>query len=126
MEVPLKEELTSKRWWYDPKTKGSGFTFSTIPEEQKIEITTRRRLFAPTKRGLGHIIVEGFIFEHCGNQYPTNFGKKISMPKKVPLDWKPDTIGSFGIIWFAMPKPLQLIVAEWMGILPTTGIHMIT
>ena len=57
---------------------------------------------------------------------PPIFGRKINMPKKAPLDWKPVTIGSFGITWYAMPKPLRLIVAEWMGILPTTGIHMIT
>ena len=43
------------------------------PTQQEVELTTRRRLFAPAERGLGHIVVEGFIFEHCGNQYPTNF-----------------------------------------------------
>ena len=43
------------------------------PAEQSIEITTRRRIFAPHVLGLGHIVVEGFVMEHCGNQYPTNF-----------------------------------------------------
>ena len=44
-----------------------------IPAEQQVEITVRRRIFAPHIRGLGHIVVEGFVMEHCGNQYPTNF-----------------------------------------------------
>ena len=45
------------------------------PEQQQVEITARRRIFAPHIRGLGHLVVEGFVMEHCGNQYPTNFWK---------------------------------------------------
>ena len=83
MEVPLKEELAAENWWYDPKSERIWIHFgSLMPEEQKIEITTRRRLFAPIERGLGHIIVEGFIFEHCGNQYPTNFWKENKYAQK--------------------------------------------
>ncbi|MCP4195380.1 MAG: hypothetical protein GY768_32675 [Planctomycetaceae bacterium] len=43
------------------------------PLQQQVEISTRRRIFAPHVRGLGFIHVEGFVMEHCGNQYPTNF-----------------------------------------------------
>ncbi len=43
------------------------------PTRSAIEITTRRRVFAPHVLGLGHIVIEGFVLEHCGNQYPTNF-----------------------------------------------------
>ncbi|MEM7230985.1 MAG: right-handed parallel beta-helix repeat-containing protein, partial [Planctomycetota bacterium] len=43
------------------------------PAKQQVEISTRRRIFAPYTRGLGYIVVEGFVMEHCGNQYPTNF-----------------------------------------------------
>ena len=83
MEVPLQEELASKVWWYDQKTERIWIHFGgLIPEEQNIEITTRRRLFAPVQRGLGHIVVEGFIFEHCGNQYPTNFWKEDKYAQK--------------------------------------------
>ena len=83
MEVPLQEELASKGWWYDQKTERIWVHFGgLIPEEQNIEITTRRRLFAPVQRGLGHIVVEGFIFEHCGNQYPTNFWKEDKYAQK--------------------------------------------
>ncbi|HVV01548.1 MAG TPA: right-handed parallel beta-helix repeat-containing protein [Verrucomicrobiae bacterium] len=35
------------------------------PGKGSIEITTRDRIFAPHRRGLGYIIVEGFIFERC-------------------------------------------------------------
>ena len=42
-------------------------------ENQNIEITNQRRLLAPYKRNLKNIIVDGFIFERCGNQYPNKF-----------------------------------------------------
>ena len=35
-----------------------------------IELTTRDRVFAPSRRALRDIIIEGFIFEHCANQGP--------------------------------------------------------
>jgi Right handed beta helix region len=38
---------------------------NTAPGPGTIEITTRDRLFAPHRRGLGCIHVEGFIFERC-------------------------------------------------------------
>lgn len=76
LEVPVKGELAAECWWYEP---GEGRVFVHFgkkkPMQQTIELTTRRRIFAPIRRGLGHIVVEGFIFEHSGNQYPTNFWK---------------------------------------------------
>ena len=73
-EVPLKEELVPQTWWYEPAGERVHVDFGGLdPTQQEVELTTRRRLFAPIERGLGHIVVEGFIFEHCGNQYPTNF-----------------------------------------------------
>lgn len=41
------------------------------PAERLVELTTRMRNFAPRKRGLGHIVVRGFIFEHAANNHPT-------------------------------------------------------
>ncbi|MDR1281240.1 MAG: right-handed parallel beta-helix repeat-containing protein [Opitutaceae bacterium] len=35
-----------------------------------VELTTRDRVFAPARRGLSHIIVRGFVFEHAANQGP--------------------------------------------------------
>lgn len=74
LEVPFREELAAKCWYYDPEDEHIYVHFGQkLPSECLVELTTRRRIFAPQERGLGHIIVEGFIFEHCGNQYPTNF-----------------------------------------------------
>jgi parallel beta-helix repeat protein len=45
----------------------------TDPNKVITEITTRNRIFAPHKRGLGNIVVDGFIMEHCSNQFPSSF-----------------------------------------------------
>jgi hypothetical protein len=74
IEVPLRKELIPGTWYYKP-TGGELFIHfgNKKPKEQEVEITTRRRIFAPVIKGLGYIVVEGFMMEHCGNQYPTNF-----------------------------------------------------
>ena len=75
-EVPYKDELIEDTWFYKPENERIYIRFGeSDPKEQFIEITTRRRIFAPQKSGLGYIVVEGFLMEHCGNQYPTNFWK---------------------------------------------------
>jgi len=74
-------EKHPKSWTFVPDENasetGTGHIYvhfgDATPSEQVVEISTRRRIFAPHTRGLGHIVVEGFVFEHCGNQYPTNF-----------------------------------------------------
>ncbi|MEY2429734.1 MAG: hypothetical protein QOJ40_2619, partial [Verrucomicrobiota bacterium] len=38
---------------------------NTAPASGAIEVTTRDRIFAPHRRGLGYIQVEGFVFERC-------------------------------------------------------------
>ena len=38
------------------------------PADGAIEITTRDRIFAPHRRGLGYINVEGFVFERCATR----------------------------------------------------------
>ena len=73
-EVPLQNELEPGHWHYDSATGRVYVHFGDVqPSDHRVELTTRRRVFAPTKRGLGYITVQGFIMEHCGNQYPTNF-----------------------------------------------------
>jgi hypothetical protein len=76
-QVPYMEELeaTADAWFFDPE---SGKVFIHLsgtepPERRGVELTTRRRIFAPHHRGLGHIHVLGFVMEHCGNQYPKDF-----------------------------------------------------
>jgi len=76
-QVPVKDEMLvqDKTWWYDA-TSGNIYLNATngtsIPGAD-VEITTRRRIFAPHQRGLAYIQVIGFIFEHCGNQFTANF-----------------------------------------------------
>jgi hypothetical protein len=41
------------------------------PSQRLVEVTTRMRVFAPKSRGLGHITVKGFVFEHAANNHPT-------------------------------------------------------
>ncbi len=70
----LKELSEENTWYYNPKDSSIYVNFSDQkPTEQEVEISTRRRIFAPSQRGLGYIVVQGFVMEHCGNQYPTNF-----------------------------------------------------
>ncbi len=40
----------------------------SAPAKGAIEITTRDRIFAPHRRGLGYINVEGFVFERCATR----------------------------------------------------------
>lgn len=74
-QVPLKDEAEAEvgTWWVDRNTGRIGIHFAGNPAERTVEICTRRRVFAPHRRGLGHIHVIGFVMEHCGNNYPTNF-----------------------------------------------------
>jgi hypothetical protein len=61
-------------WRYDNPTNRVYVNFKPNHSiSSLVEITTRRRIFAPHKRGLGYIHVTGFIMEHCGNQFPTEF-----------------------------------------------------
>ena len=76
IQKPLLKELANKsgNWFYQKETGLIFINFGNLkPKDQLIEISTRRRIFAPHSIGIGHIIVEGFVMEHCGNQYPTNF-----------------------------------------------------
>ncbi len=67
-------ETRAQTWTFDGETGRLYVNFGAIePDKQLIEIAARRRVFAPHTLGLGHIVVEGFVIEHCGNQYPTNF-----------------------------------------------------
>ena len=71
-------ETQTGTWTFVPGPEDGGgriyINFGTLdPTQQQVEISTRRRIFAPHIRGLGYIHVEGFVMEHCGNQYPTNF-----------------------------------------------------
>ena len=72
-QCPYKNEMekTENSWYYDVAT--NQLYVNTNMEEPVIEITNQRRLFAPHIRGCKYIIVDGFIIERCGNQYPNKF-----------------------------------------------------
>ena len=49
------------------------------PENCLIELSVRNRIFCPRKRGLKHIHIKGFTFEHCANQGPFPQGGAVSV-----------------------------------------------
>jgi hypothetical protein len=57
------------------------FPDAVDPAKAEVEITVRERLFAPHKRGLGHVTVRGFVFEHAANQFPSGFWAKTGAPQ---------------------------------------------
>lgn len=66
--------VTSGSWWYDSKANRIVVNLGgKDPRNLRIEITTRRGVFRPLKKGLGYIEVRGFVFEHCANQFPGKF-----------------------------------------------------
>lgn len=72
-QCPYKTEMeeTANSWYYDAESKT--LFINGVADGQTIEITNQRRLFAPHKRNLRNINIDGFIFERCGNQYPNRF-----------------------------------------------------
>jgi hypothetical protein len=78
-----KESLASMgsqtgSWWYDSQNNSVYVNFKPGHSTSSlVEITTRRRVFAPHIMGLGYIHVIGFIIEHCGNQFPV-YGQEIT------------------------------------------------
>jgi parallel beta-helix repeat protein len=51
------------------------------PEEALVELAVRSRVFAPIKRGLGHITVRGFVMEHAANNYCSSFWEEKGLPQ---------------------------------------------
>ena len=73
LQCPYKTEMekTADSWWYDI-SENRLYTHIQGTFEN-IEITNQRRVFAPHVRGLKYIVVDGFVIERCGNQYPNKF-----------------------------------------------------
>jgi hypothetical protein len=76
-EVGREEELLATEGTWMVASDGTNvlvhFPASDRPPQQRqVEVTVRNRLFAPARRGLGYIHVDGFVFEHCANQFPGN------------------------------------------------------
>jgi len=75
IQCPYKSEMenVSNTWYYDLSKNELYVNIPAHIVNPVIEVTNQRRLFAPHKRGLKYIIVDGFIIERCGNNYPNKF-----------------------------------------------------
>lgn len=71
-QASTKEELVhSRNSWLASDDGRQLFVHlrrNAAPAPGAIEITTRDRIFAPHRRGLGYIDVEGFVFERCATR----------------------------------------------------------
>jgi parallel beta-helix repeat protein len=77
---PLNEVETLEDVYLEPGTwivsaEGDGIYVhlpcdTARPDQYRVEISVRGRIFAPQILGLGYIHVKGFVFEHCANQIP--------------------------------------------------------
>jgi hypothetical protein len=74
-QCPFINEMlkTENSWFYDSSSNQLYVNLRKPIEKCNIEITNQRRLFAPHKRQLRYIIVDGFTIERCGNNYPNQF-----------------------------------------------------
>ena len=80
--------LKRERSWMVPPEGGAllvHFREGVEPSKTLVEITVRDRIFAPHRRGLGYIHVEGFVFEHCANQGP--FPQSGAVSVRSGHDW---------------------------------------
>lgn len=110
VEVRSRAELERQplTWMLDPGRKG---LLLHLPRDRRaglLEVAVRPRLFAPYRRGLSHIHVRGFIFEHCANDgvgaFSTRSGRHwriehntIRFAKTLGIDvgsetWKPELL----------------------------------
>jgi hypothetical protein len=75
LQCPRMTEMqkTANSWYYDMSSNLLYVNLDRPIEYCKIEVTNQRRVFAPHKRQLAYIVVDGFIIERCGNNYPNQF-----------------------------------------------------
>jgi parallel beta-helix repeat protein len=75
MEEMEQVYATPGSWKALPEGKGVCVNFGAgvKPSDRFVEVSARRRIFAPKKRGLGYITIRGFIFEHAANESAGGF-----------------------------------------------------
>jgi parallel beta-helix repeat protein len=76
----VREAETLAEVYREPGTwivneRGDGLVVHFLPSalplaDRLVELTVRDRIFAPARRGLEHLVVRGFVFEHATNQGP--------------------------------------------------------
>lgn len=52
------------------------------PSEHTVELTLRKAVFRPEQRGLGYLVIRGFVLEHAANQALTSFWEKGFAPQQ--------------------------------------------
>lgn len=50
-------------------------------EQRLVEVTTKSRVFAPYRRGLGHLIIRGFVMEHAASDFQRGFYHSKGSPQ---------------------------------------------
>jgi hypothetical protein len=73
VQCPYITEMKPNTWFYDMSTNRLYVYLEQNIDNCQIEITNQRRLFAPHTRQLRYIVVDGFVMERCGNNYPNKF-----------------------------------------------------
>jgi hypothetical protein len=87
--VPLTEVETRDAVLATPGTwivndQGDGLLVHFSPssrtlDQRLVELSVRDRVFAPSRRGLRHIVIRGFVFEHAANRGPFPQGGLVSL-----------------------------------------------
>jgi hypothetical protein len=75
-QVETSEELaaTPGTWMVSPEADALFVHFmhgQESPSSWNVEVSVRHTVFSPLTRGLGYIVVRGFIIEHAANHFPT-------------------------------------------------------
>lgn len=85
------------------------FPVGKKPGQCRVEMTVRDRLFAPARRGMGFVVVRGFIFERCANQGP--FPQRGAVSTRSGGDWVIEN----NVIRFAQTIGLDCGSEYWNG-----------
>ena len=93
LEVDTKEKLEhiAGSWMINEEKRGLMVHFprSASPSDfGLIELTTRSRVFAPYKRGLSYIQIDGFHFEHGATNFPAGFWTEKGSPQAGIVGFK--------------------------------------
>jgi hypothetical protein len=74
-----------------------------------IELTVRDRVFAPSRRALKSITIDGFVFEHCANQGP--FPQAGMISTRTGRDW----VIRDNIVRYAKTVGIDIGSESWAG-----------
>ncbi|MEM8737052.1 MAG: right-handed parallel beta-helix repeat-containing protein [Planctomycetota bacterium] len=75
-QVQTREQLATLPGTWMASPEGDAVWLHPTPgatplEQRLVEHSVRHAVFSPLRRGLGYLVVRGFVFEHAANFYPT-------------------------------------------------------